>query len=100
MSNKYKQYGDKSIWTVIISRTGKATGTSTSVLFYDSKEKANDYIKSLNEESALFFSLDTTCTIIECKVTGYEVESIYVLPAEFAVKTQTKIKGKATQASN
>ena len=100
MSNEYKKYGDKSIWTVIISRIGKATGTTTSVLFYDSKEKADDYIKSLNEESAMLFSLDTTCTIIECKVTGYEVESIYVLPAEFAVKTTTKMKGKSLQASN
>ena len=85
-----KEYADKPIYAVIVTRIGEFTQQmTTSVLFYTEKDKANEYVKELLADPSLSF-VKPAATVIKCTLSAYDVNSVLILPAEYSIKPQTK----------
>jgi len=85
-----KEYATKPIYAVIVTRIGEFTQTMTSsVLFYNDKVKADEYVKELLADPSLSF-VRPAVTVIECNLSAYDVDAAFVLPTQYSVTPQTK----------
>jgi hypothetical protein len=87
MSNLNITYGSKPIYTLVIARTGKHTEqVTTSVLFYDNRDKAEAYSQEVMNTSKQLLLLETHCTIIETIMSGAFIDDTSITPKEFSIE--------------
>lgn len=88
MSNAI-EYSTAKVFALVIRRTGKVLDTKmTSVLFYNSREAAEQYAitcDNKNKNEALYSTMNGEYAIIECDLCAAFAENAFITPTDFAV---------------
>jgi len=88
MSNAI-EYSTAKVFALVIRRTGKVLDNKmTSVLFYTSREAAEQYANACNTKEineALYSTMKSEYAIIECDLCAAFAENAFITPKDFAV---------------